>query len=98
MNTGKIITTVGIALATALLLGGCRAGEQGRTWDFKPGVYKGKPDTQLSQAQTKSLRDRAGFQSDVSSLPGGGGSKPEKDVRPPDDGALKSRADNQRDK
>ncbi len=97
MRAGKTFAIVGFALSAALLLGSCRAEEQGRVRDFLPGVYKGKPDTQLSQAQVKSLRHRAAFQSDVISL-SGGGVKPGGDVRLPDSGVLKIRAGHQWDK
>jgi hypothetical protein len=97
MRTGKSLVILGLAFSAALLLSSCRAEEQGRVWDLFPGVYKGKADTQLSQAQVKSLRQRANRQSDVVSPPGGG-AKAGGDVRPPDSVVLKNRADSQRGK
>lgn len=49
-------------LAPILALAACKAEEQGRNIDFKPGVYLGKPDTQLSESQVRQLRQRASLQ------------------------------------
>ena len=76
----KLIGLVGVAI---LVLGGCRAEEQGRLTSYEPGVYKGKPDTQLSEAQLRVLRQRSVYQG--SSVAAGGGGTPPKrrDVRKP---------------
>ena len=88
MKTGKAISIAGTAVAVALALSACRADEQGRQSTFTPGVYLGKADTQLSEAQTRALRDRARHQSDTGIPRGGGGKKSKPDVRPPVSGGL----------
>ena len=53
---------------------------------YEPGVYKGKPDTQISEQQLQELRDRARLQgagAGVGTL--GGGSASGDSVRPPAD-------------
>ena len=63
---------VAVALA-AFSLAACRAGEQGRITHYKPGVYQGKKDTELSQAQVEALKDRIADQGDNNyRAPGGG--------------------------
>jgi len=90
----KIIGVIGLA---ALVLGGCRAEEQGRITSYEPGVYKGKPDTELSDAQRRVLRQRSVYQGS-SVVAGGGGTSPKyRDVRKPaassvDLSKLKNRA------
>ncbi len=71
-----------LALAV-VVLGGCRAEEQGRVINYEPGVYKGKPDTQLSEVQRRTLRQRTVHQG--SGITGGGGPVETKssDVRKP---------------
>ncbi|MSO93178.1 MAG: hypothetical protein EXQ86_07235 [Rhodospirillales bacterium] len=62
MRASRIWTAVaGIALSTILLMG-CRAEEQGRIVEYKPGVYLGKKDSAMSDAQEQMLRERAQFQ------------------------------------
>ena len=82
MKTVKQITFIGRAAMFALLLAGCRAEEQGRILNYQPGEYLGKPDSQLSESQTRSLRQRAMYQAGIQ-LGGSGGGGSERDVRPP---------------
>lgn len=92
--TGKRNTTVrmvrtlgGIAIA-AIALTACRAEEQGRMIRYEPGVYKGKPDAQLSESRLEELRNRTRSQGGVSGTGFAGGAVPksaEPDVRPPGD-------------
>ncbi|MBI2585394.1 MAG: hypothetical protein HYW28_05905 [Rhodospirillales bacterium] len=56
----------------ALALAACRAEEQGRITRYKPGVYLGEKDTQLSTAQEEQLRERAGGQGGATLPPVGG--------------------------
>jgi len=84
----------GVLAVAALVLGACRAEEQGRVTNFKPGVYMGKKDTQLSDAQREALRGRSDAQSDRAYISVGGGTAVRKsDI---DTGALKARIDGQR--
>ncbi len=99
MKARRILSTAGALSVSALLLLGCRAEEQGRITRYEPGVYKGKPDTQLSAAQTRQLRQRTVYQGSGVST-GGGSAAPKRDVRRPgasgiDLGKLKLRARNQ---
>ena len=84
-RTSKLSAMVALAV---LALGGCRAEEQGRLINYQPGVYKGKPDTQLTEKQRRTLRQRTVFQG--SGIAGGGGAVPAKlrDVRKPAGGVL----------
>ncbi|MCH8237354.1 MAG: hypothetical protein IIC06_04185 [Proteobacteria bacterium] len=58
---------------SAVVLGACRAEEQGRITEFKPGVYLGKMDTKLSSAQVRQLGQRTNMQGSAVFLSGGGG-------------------------
>ena len=68
MRTGKLIGIVGAVLASALVLAACRAEEQGRVIRYQKGTYLGKPDTALSGAQLKNLRDRSSYQGSRTAL------------------------------
>lgn len=81
----KTATVIGLAAALALTLGACREDERGRRLTYEPGVYKGKPDTPLSEQARRSLKTRILRQRLAGGLSGGGGA-PERappDVRPP---------------
>lgn len=82
MTSARIFTVFGAIAVSAVLLAGCRAEEQGRITEYKPGVYLGKKDTQLSQAQVRDLRLRGLYQSDAVSRAVGGGAR-RSDVRKP---------------
>ena len=71
-----------LALAIAGGLAGCRAEEQDRFKIYEPGVYQGKPDQALSQAQREALARRMSFQAG-GSLGASGLDKAPSDVRPP---------------
>jgi len=95
MKVRKIFTAVGAVYLAAVALAGCRSEEQGRLTNYEPGVYKGKPDTELTEDQRRELMRRALMQSG-STQPAGGGS-PTRDVRKPiDSGALNERTRNQK--
>ena len=55
----RIFTVFGAVAVSAVVLAGCRAEEQGRITQYQPGVYLGKKDTQLSQAQVRALHLRS---------------------------------------
>jgi len=76
----------GLLALAVLILSACRAEEQGRVVRYEPGVYKGKPDTQVSEDRLQELRERARLQgagAGVGSL--GGGAASGDNVRPPAD-------------
>ncbi len=58
-------TALKVIVACALVagLGGCREAEQGRPIEHTPGVYTGKKDQPLSEAQREELRERTLLQS-----------------------------------
>ncbi len=98
MNVRRFSKLTVLGGLAVLVLAGCRAEEQGRVTSYEPGVYKGKPDTQLTEAQRRLLRQRSVHQG-AGIATGGGGGAPAKsrDVRKPsgssiDLGKLKSRA------
>ncbi|MBU2582154.1 MAG: hypothetical protein KJ622_10585 [Alphaproteobacteria bacterium] len=53
---------VGLILALAAGLAGCREEEQGRPLSHQPGVYTGKKDEKLDAAQVEALRERSRLQ------------------------------------
>ena len=60
-----ILKSVGIAVAFLFIIGtltGCLDEKRGRITDFEPGVYKGKPDDKLTQAQVRHLKFRVSNQ------------------------------------
>jgi hypothetical protein len=75
-------TVLGLISLSVSLLASCRAEEQGRVIMYEPGVYLGKADTKLSNAQVRSLRQRSGYQGDSVYRSRGGGAK-KSDVRKP---------------
>lgn len=90
---GRVVKSLGMIAVAAVALTACRAEEQGRMIRYEPGVYKGKPDNQLSDAQLGELRARTRSQAGVATAGFAGGAAPkasDKDVRPPND--LKDRA------
>jgi len=96
MNVRKISKLTGLAILGVLVLAGCRAEEQGRLINYEPGVYKGKPDTELTEVQRRVLRQRSLHQG--AGVASGGGAVPTKsrDVRKPsgssiDQGKLRNR-------
>ena len=93
MTTRRVFTVLGAVAVSAFVLAACRAEEQGRITNFKPGVYMGKKDTQISPAKVRELRQRAAYQGSTVSRSGGGSIISESTV---DLGQLKGRAQNQR--
>jgi len=88
MNVRKISKLTGLAILGVLVLAGCRAEEQGRLINYEPGVYKGKPDTELTEVQRRILRQRSLYQG--AGVASGGGAVPTKsrDVRQPSGSAI----------
>jgi hypothetical protein len=82
MTSARIFTVFGAIAVSAIVLAGCRAEEQGRIIQYKPGVYLGKKDTELSQAQVRQLGLRSRKQGDAVSRNAGGGAR-KSDVRRP---------------
>ncbi len=85
-----------LAIGT-MALNGCREDEQARLIDYQPGVYKGKPDTPISEKARADARDRAYLQAGAVGMAGGGPRPDGGDVRRPgepsnlDHDALKRR-------
>ncbi|MAF95766.1 MAG: hypothetical protein CMM60_08445 [Rhodospirillaceae bacterium] len=73
MTTRRFISFFGAVAFSALFLAGCRAEEQGRITEFKPGIYLGKKDTELSEAQRRQLHQRSAYQGSATFLSRGGG-------------------------
>ncbi len=86
----RIFTVFGAVAVSAVVLAGCRAEEQGRITQYQPGVYLGKKDTQLSQAQVRALHLRSAKQSSAVYLSGGGAAR-KSDVRKPSPGSGRLR-------
>jgi len=96
INTARMVRTLSVIAITAIVLSACRADEQGRMIRYEPGVYKGKPDSQLSESRLEELRNRARNQGGVTGAGYAGGAAPkasEPDVRPP--GELNQRTQKQ---
>ena len=62
MISRNLLRIFGVVAVAALALAACRADEQGRLTRYKPGVYLGQKDTQLTKAQEEQLRGRAAQQ------------------------------------
>ena len=75
----------GILSLTVIALAGCREDEQGRVTRYEPGVYKGKADTNLTEEQRRSLRQRSVYQGKGYATGGAGGASAvkQRDVRKP---------------
>ena len=73
MTYRKLFAVFGLVAVSAVVLGACRAEEQGRITEYKPGVYLGKMDTKLSLDQVHQLGRRANMQGSAVFLSGGGG-------------------------
>jgi len=83
MNVRRIFKLSGVVALAVVVLGGCRAEEQGRLINYEPGVYKGKPDDQLNDQQVRALRQRSAYQGSSVALSGGGSPAKSRDVRKP---------------
>jgi len=86
MTIRRVFTVFGAVTVSAFVLAGCRAEEQGRITQYKPGVYLGKKDTELSSAQVRILSQRSAMQGNPIYRPSGGGALRKSDVRRPDGG------------
>ncbi|MEE8445494.1 MAG: hypothetical protein V3S44_09105 [Alphaproteobacteria bacterium] len=90
----RTMLLVGGVVAASLALGACRENEQGRPLSYDKGKYAGKPDTEISAAARRGIRDRVRHQGALTASPGGGAGLPgpssSADVRPPA-GAVKQR-------
>ncbi len=91
MTHSRIFTVLGVVAVSAVVLAGCRAEEQGRITNYQPGVYLGKKDTELSQAQVRALRLRSVKQGSAVYRSGGGGAVRKSDVRKPSSGGGRLR-------
>ena len=67
------LRTVSVLMIAGVILAGCLDEKRDRITKFEPGVYLGKPDTQLSANQRDVLVRRARLQSGVVQVTGGGG-------------------------
>ena len=67
------LRTVSVLMIAGVILAGCLDDKHDRITKFDPGVYLGKPDTQLSDKQRDVLVRRARLQSGVVQVTGGGG-------------------------
>ncbi len=72
MTTRRVFTVLGAIAVSAFVLAACRAEEQGRITQFKPGVYLGKKDTQLGSDVRRQLLRRAANQGSAVYRSGGG--------------------------
>ena len=72
MISRNLLRIFGVVAVAALTLAACRADEQGRLTRYKPGVYLGQKDTQLTKAQEEQLRERAAQQGGTTLSAGGG--------------------------
>jgi len=72
MNVRGFSKLSGLAVLAVFILAGCRAEEQGRLTSYEPGVYKGKPDTELTETQRRILRQRSAHQGGSIASIGGG--------------------------
>lgn len=73
MNKRRIVTVFGAVVGCAFALVACRAEEQGRIIRYKPGVYLGKKDTELGEAQKEEIKMRTAGQGDSNYGSIGGG-------------------------
>jgi len=62
MKAGRVAASVGVVLVLAVALGACRAEEQGRILRYEKGQYLGKPDTNLTGDQVRTLSARTAKQ------------------------------------
>ncbi len=62
MKNRNVLRIFGAVTMCVLALAACRAEEQGRVTRYKPGVYLGQKDAQISRAQEEQLRERAAGQ------------------------------------
>jgi len=90
----------GTLVLSALILGACDAGEQGRVLNYKKGEYLGPREAPLDEETLRALRNRAGLQGGTTIASGGGGggeTKRSSDIRPPvSDTDLRQRGSLQR--
>ncbi len=90
MTHSRIFTVFGAVAVSAVMLAGCRAEEQGRITNYQPGVYLGKKDAELSEAQVRVLRLRSAKQGSAVYRSGGGAVR-KSDVRKPSSSSARVR-------
>ena len=73
MNALYTLRNVSVLMIAGGILTGCLDDKHDRITKFEPGVYLGKPDTELSAKQTDTLVRRAKLQGGVVQVTGGGG-------------------------
>ncbi len=71
MKKMKLAAVLTLA-AVSVVLGGCRAEEQGRILSYQKGVYLGKPDSEPDAALRRVLRQRVQYQRGLDVIGGGG--------------------------
>jgi len=77
------LTVAALSVCIVFALAGCRKEEQDRFVVYEPGVYKGKPDQELTVEQKRAIKNRTLRQAGI-----GVGGRPVNDstgdVRPPE--------------
>jgi hypothetical protein len=58
MNTRRFAVSLGLAVATGLVLGACKQEDMNRIVLYEKGVYMGKPDDKLSSERERELNQR----------------------------------------
>jgi len=79
----RVLGMVCVLLVGTVALSGCRDDEQSRMINYKAGVYKGKPDTPLTDKARSDARERTYLQAGVVGMTGGGAKRDGGDVRRP---------------
>lgn len=69
-KTHAAFKVFGLVVFAGLALSACRAEEQGRLLEHKPGVYLGKPNDQISEAALTKARQRTQMQGSGLSMGG----------------------------
>ncbi|MEQ8707450.1 MAG: hypothetical protein RIC36_00555 [Rhodospirillales bacterium] len=62
MTSGHRLRLLIAGLGLTMLLGGCFEDQKRPVLEYKPGVYQGKEDSQLSPSERDQLRQRAAQQ------------------------------------
>lgn len=93
----RALGVVSVLLIGTATLAGCRDDEQSRLINYQPGVYKGKPDTPISDKARADAKVRVFLQAGAVGMAGGGAKPDGSDVRRPgepsnlDHNSLKNR-------
>ena len=80
----RTLTIACVFVIGTMALSGCREDEQARVLNYQPGVYKGKPDTDITSVARANARDRTYKQAGAAGMLSGGSAGPDRgDVRRP---------------